>query len=71
MELGKFMNGEELGINLAMEDLTSLGTIQDEIIQGSMIDKEFGHVFLYFIPNEGAINYKFDIEEVTGVFKFN
>ncbi|AWE07638.1 NUDIX hydrolase [Lysinibacillus sp. 2017] len=60
---------EELGINLTIEDLISLGNIPDEIIQKSIIDRELGHVFLYVIPNEEDIKYNFGIEEVSGIFK--
>ncbi|MGD6940678.1 NUDIX hydrolase [Cytobacillus gottheilii] len=58
---------EELGVNVSMEDLISIGNIPNEIIQDHIIDRELGHVFLYIIPDESEIKYKFQIEEVAGI----
>lgn len=58
---------EELGVNVTIEDLISIGNIPGEIIQDHIIDREFGHVFLYIIPDESEIKYKFQMEEVSGI----
>ncbi|MEW9109670.1 MAG: NUDIX hydrolase [Cytobacillus gottheilii] len=58
---------EELGVNVTMEDLISIGKIPGEIIQDHIIDRELGHVFLYIIPDESEIKYKFQMEEVSGI----
>lgn len=58
---------EELGIDLALEDLIYIGCIQDEIIQDIIIDRELAHIFFYNIPN--PLNYTFQIEEVAGIMK--
>lgn len=60
---------EELGVNVSLEDLISIGNIPDEIIQDNIIDRELGHVFLYIIPDESDIKYEFQIEEVSGIIK--
>lgn len=60
---------EELGINVSIEELIYLGKIQDEIIQDTIIDREFAHVFVYLIPSDSGINYTFQIEEVSGMFR--
>jgi 8-oxo-dGTP pyrophosphatase MutT (NUDIX family) len=38
---------EELGIDLTVEDLQSLGTIKDSLVSPEFIDRELCHVFLY------------------------
>lgn len=58
---------EELGIDLALEDLIYIGCIQDEIIQDIIIDRELAHIFFYNIPN--PLNYTFQMEEVVGIMK--
>ncbi|MEK4425750.1 NUDIX hydrolase [Solibacillus sp. FSL K6-1523] len=60
---------EELGANVSIEDLIYIGKIPDEIINEDMIDREFGQVFIYIIPNEFTINFKFQVEEVAGIIK--
>jgi len=58
---------EELGISVRMEDLISLGIINDCIITNNFIDKEYGHVFLYHM--KGADKFNIQIEEVCGILK--
>ncbi len=60
---------EELGINVSIDELIYLGKIQDEIIQDTIIDREIAHVFVYLIPSDSVMNYTFQIEEVSGMFK--
>lgn len=62
---------EELGINVSIEDLISLGTIPDEIIQNDIIDRELGHTFMYLIPLQLKDKYVFQVEEVSGIIKID
>jgi isopentenyldiphosphate isomerase len=59
---------EELGISVRFDELISLGIIIERKQEINFIDNEFANVFLYNckIPME---NFKFQIEEVTGIFK--
>ncbi|GAF65128.1 putative phosphohydrolase [Bacillus sp. TS-2] len=60
---------EELGIALTLDDLKYIGKIKDEMIQPNLIDREYGHVFIYFIPHQSLPVYQFQVEEVSGIFK--
>lgn len=60
---------EELGVNILLDDLIYVGKISDEIIQHNIIDREYGHVYLYFIPDDTDIKYKFEDREVSGIVK--
>lgn len=60
---------EELGVNVLLHDLIYIGKIPDEIIQHNIIDREYGHVFIYFIPSDVNIKYKFEDQEVSGIVK--
>lgn len=59
---------EELGIDLSLNQLVSLGVIKDRIVQEDFIDKELGNVFLY--QGEGVIDEcTLQKEEVSGIVK--
>ncbi|MBT2684630.1 NUDIX domain-containing protein [Bacillus sp. ISL-37] len=57
---------EELGIDLALEELHSLGMIKDSLNSPGFIDNELCHVFLYEQP-QPFDNYKLQREEVSGI----
>jgi isopentenyldiphosphate isomerase len=58
---------EELGFNLSMENLHSIGILKDRIIHGEFIDYEFAHTFLYIVENENQ-PFHLQQEEVAGIF---
>ncbi|NRD77087.1 NUDIX domain-containing protein [Bacillus sp. BRMEA1] len=58
---------EELGVEVSIEDLAPLGVMEDRIITDRFIDKEFGHVYLYFMKS--TEEFLIDREEVSGVVK--
>ncbi|WP_083633413.1 NUDIX hydrolase [Alkalihalophilus pseudofirmus] len=58
---------EELGIELTMDGLISLGVIKDCIISEPFIDREFAHVHLYFLMNND--HFTLQQEEVSEVVK--
>lgn len=60
---------EELGVNLSIENLIYIGKIPDVIIEDNIIDKEYGHVYFYLIPDDMDIKYEFEDLEVSGVIK--
>jgi isopentenyldiphosphate isomerase len=57
---------EELGVELAMEELFSVGIIKDSLKSPNFHDNELCHVYLYnkHVPNE---MYKLQKEEVSGI----
>lgn len=59
---------EELGIELALEDLKSLGVIKDSLKSPGFIDNELCHVFLYgnHLPFD---HYNLQREEVSGIMR--
>ncbi|MBS8263140.1 NUDIX hydrolase [Mesobacillus boroniphilus] len=57
---------EELGIDLALEDLHSLGIIKDSLNSPGFIDNELCHVFLYD-QHQSFDNYSLQTEEVSGI----
>ncbi|WLR53791.1 NUDIX domain-containing protein [Mesobacillus subterraneus] len=57
---------EELGIELAMEDLHSLGVIKDSLKCPDLIDNELCHVYLYDQP-QPFDHYRLQREEVSGI----
>lgn len=57
---------EELGIDLALEDLHSLGMIKDSLNSPEFIDNELCHVFLYE-QHQPFENYWLQLEEVSGI----
>jgi len=57
---------EELGLSIAFEDLIPLGIRCNVAIIGSIIDREFCHVYL-LESNIPLDNYKLQAEEVTGI----
>lgn len=59
---------EELGIELAMEDLHSLGVIKDSLNSPELIDNELCHVYLYD-QHQSFDNYELQIEEVSGIMR--
>lgn len=58
---------EELGIDVKMKDLISLGVIEDSIVTNSFVDREFANVFLYH--KEDTDHFNIQIEEVSGIVK--
>ncbi|WP_141432333.1 NUDIX hydrolase [Bacillus sp. 03113] len=59
---------EELGIDVSINQLVSLGVIKDCIILDNFIDKEFANVFLFY-GNNIMIDYFLQKEEVSGLVK--
>jgi isopentenyldiphosphate isomerase len=57
---------EELGIELAMEDLHSLGIIKDSLNSPELIDNELCHVYLYD-HHQPFNHYRLQQEEVSGI----
>lgn len=57
---------EELGVELSMEELFSVGIIKDSLKSPNFNDNELCHVYLYnqHVPNE---MYKLQKEEVSGI----
>ncbi|GAB3056692.1 NUDIX hydrolase [Salinicoccus sesuvii] len=60
---------EELGVNVLLDDLIYVGKIPDKIIEQNIIDKEYGHVYLYFLPDNARTDYKFEDGEVSGIVR--
>lgn len=59
---------EEIGIDLAFEDLVQLGVINYCVVKDNFIDKEFAHVFLYMSDNS-LDDFTLQVEEVSGMVK--
>ena len=59
---------EELGIDIALEDLHSLGIIKDALDSPELIDNELCHVYLYdqHLPFD---SYELQFEEVSGIMR--
>lgn len=59
---------EELGIDIGMEELFSVGTIKASLVSSNFIDKEMCHVYVYnkHVPYE---KYNLQIEEVSGIIR--
>ena len=57
---------EETGIDVAFEDLVSLGIIPYSIQNPDMIDNELAHVFLYYTNLEWQ-DFRVQVEEVEGM----
>jgi isopentenyldiphosphate isomerase len=59
---------EELGIELSMEDLKSLGIVKDSLKSPGFIDNELCHVFIYdqYQPFD---HYNLQSEEVAGIMR--
>lgn len=60
---------EELGMKVAYEDLTLLGTIADAISTPSIVDNEFCHVYLCNAIPHSVQQYNVQIEEIAGMFR--
>jgi isopentenyldiphosphate isomerase len=58
---------EELGLNISMEELQSIGMIKDTILQGEFIDNEFAHTFL-LIAEKFQLAFHLQKDEVSGIF---
>lgn len=58
---------EELGLNISMEELLSIGVIKDTILQGEFIDNEFAHTFL-LIAEKFQLSFHLQKDEVSGIF---
>jgi isopentenyldiphosphate isomerase len=59
---------EELGIDVTLDELISLGVIKYCVVNGDMIDKELAHVYLYDC-RVTMDQFKVQQEEVSGVVK--
>lgn len=57
---------EELGIDVTVEDLHSLGAIKDSLISPEFIDREFCHVFLYK-KHQPLETFQLQKDEVSGI----
>jgi isopentenyldiphosphate isomerase len=57
---------EELGIDLTVEDLQTLGAIKDSLISPEFIDRELCHVFLYK-KQQPFEKFQLQKEEVSGI----
>lgn len=61
---------EEIGINVSIDELISVGVIKDSIIEKGMIDHELAHVFLYDCDCNLPMNaFQLQAEEVSGMVK--
>ncbi|MEY8749574.1 NUDIX hydrolase [Alkalicoccobacillus gibsonii] len=60
---------EELGMKVAYEDLTLLGTIADAISTPSIVDNEFCHVYLCDAIPHSVKQYHVQVEEIAGMFR--
>ncbi|WP_456278928.1 NUDIX hydrolase [Bacillus sp. AK128] len=59
---------EEIGIDLAFEDLVQLGVIEYCVIKDNFIDKELANVFIYM--SEGTLDdFTLQVEEVSGMVR--
>lgn len=61
---------EELGKNLNLYDITSLGINRNVIIQGSYINREFCHIYMAKTENN-LKDFHLEDGEVTGLFKLD
>jgi isopentenyldiphosphate isomerase len=61
---------EEIGVDLVIDDLISIGIIKDEIITKDIIDKEVAHVFVHLF-NQPISNLKLQKEEVSGIVQID
>lgn len=62
---------EELGIEVKFEELIPLGIIKDQLAVRNFLDNERCHAFLYVTEEKLDDTYKFQQEEVAGMFKFD
>lgn len=63
--------GEELGISVAFTELIPLGIMKDQLAEKNFLDNERCHVFLYKTDQKLDGAYRFQQEEVAGMFIFN
>lgn len=63
---------EEVGIDISMNELISLGLIEYCVVREEFVDKELAHTFLY-LSKHGFNEYELQKEEVSGIVrsKFN
>ncbi|HWO75110.1 MAG TPA: hypothetical protein VNM69_04220 [Bacillus sp. (in: firmicutes)] len=59
---------EELGIDVSMNKLISIGVIPYSLENNKIIDREFAHVFIYEW-NQAWDDFKLQKEEVAGILK--
>ncbi|RFB17177.1 NUDIX domain-containing protein [Bacillus sp. HNG] len=59
---------EELGIDVAFEELIKLGVLDYSVVQEDFIDKELANVFLYKSKND-LDDFTLQVEEVSGIVK--
>lgn len=62
---------EELGIEVEFDELIPLGIIKDQIAMPNFLDNERCHVFLYKTEKSLDKRYRFQEEEVAGMYKFD
>lgn len=58
---------EELGINLSMKDLHSIGIVKDSILIDEFTDNEFAHTYVYIMKTE-SLPFHLQKEEVAGIY---
>ena len=58
---------EELGVDLSMEDLKSIGIFKDSIVQRDFIDNEFAHTYVYMIERTSP-SFRLQEEEVSAIY---
>ncbi|MCM3612019.1 NUDIX domain-containing protein [Planococcus sp. MERTA32b] len=61
---------EELGIDVKFEELISLGVVKDQLSLEGFKDNERCHIFLYMAEQSLDGAYRFQKEEVAGMFRF-
>lgn len=59
---------EEIGVDLSLNDLISLGIIKEQLNDEVLLDNELCHVFLYEIPHSFD-SFFLQKEEVSGIFR--
>ncbi|QOR68195.1 NUDIX domain-containing protein [Cytobacillus suaedae] len=59
---------EEIGIDVNMEELITVGVIDYSVFKGEFIDKELAHVFL-FKGDFGFKDFTIQREEVSGIYR--
>jgi isopentenyldiphosphate isomerase len=59
---------EEIGIDLAFEDLVQLGVIEYCVVKENFIDKELANVFLY-MSEDTFDDFTLQVEEVSGMVR--
>ncbi len=59
---------EEIGIDVAIQELEPLGVVDYSVVKDNFIDREIAHVFLYRY-HQNSSEFILQKEEVAGMFK--